>query len=233
MKKVLVIAAHPDDEILGCGGTIIEHKKKGDKVGIIIVSEGITSRDERRNYIKRKKEVTELSKISKNIAKKLKINFIELFSFPDNRLDSVDLLDIVKRIEEKLLEFKPNIIYTHHHNDLNLDHSIVNRAVLTACRPYPKQTVEKILTFEVPSSTNWNDLSKTSSFFPNHYQEITNSLKTKIKLLKMYKGELREWPHARSVKAIESLARYRGSSVGVKAAEAFQLVRNIKKNISK
>ena len=231
MKKVLVVAAHPDDEMLGCGGTIIEHLKRGDRVGIMIAAEGITSRDEKRNYEKRKKEVLELSKISKKIAKNLKLSFIDFLSFPDNRLDSLDLLDIVKKIEIRLLNFKPRLVYTHHSNDLNVDHNIVNRAVLTACRPYPKQTVKKILTFEIPSSTNWNDLSRASPFLPNYYQEITNSLEKKLKLLKMYKGEIREWPHARSIRAIESLAVYRGSSVGLKAAEAFQLVRNIKKNI--
>ena len=231
MKKILVVAAHPDDEILGCGGTMIEHVKRGDKVGIIISSEGITSRDDVRNYEKRKKEVIELSEVSRKIAKDLKVSFIDFLSFPDNRLDSVNLLDIVKKIETRLLDFMPNLIYTHHGNDLNIDHCIINKAVLTASRPYPEQTVEKILTFEIPSSSNWGDISQVSAFAPNYYQEITNSLEEKIKYLKMYKGELRDWPHARSIKAIESLARYRGSTVGLKAAEAFQLVRSIKRNI--
>ena len=229
INKILVVAAHPDDEILGCGGTIIEHIKKKDKVGIIIVSEGITARDDKRNYEKSKKKIIELSKISKKISKELKVSFIDFFSFPDNRLDSVNLLDIVKRIEDRVLNFKPNIVYTHHNNDLNIDHCLINKAVLTACRPYPNQSVEKILTFEIPSSTNWGDTSQNAFFVPNYYQEITNSLEKKIKYLKMYRDEMRDWPHARSLKAIESLAIHRGSTVGLKMAEAFQLVRNVKK----
>ena len=230
MNKILIVAAHPDDEILGCGGTIIEHIRKKDDVGIVIVSEGITARDKKRNYEKKKEKIIKLSKISKKIATDLKVKFIKFFSFPDNRLDSVNLLDVIKKIEEIILNFKPNTVYTHHSSDLNIDHCLVNKAVLTACRPYPNQSVQKILTFEIPSSTNWGEISQNSVFVPNYYQEITNSFKKKVEYLNMYKDEIRDWPHARSIKAIESLAIYRGSTVGVKMAEAFQLVRNINKN---
>jgi LmbE family N-acetylglucosaminyl deacetylase len=230
MEKVLVIAAHPDDEILGCGGSIIEHIKRKDKVGIIIAAEGITSRDTIRNIKKRKNEIQKLHSVSNKVAKNLKVNFIEFLGLPDNRLDSVDLLDLVKKIEKIIIKFKPKVIYTHHGGDLNIDHRLINNATITACRPYPGQTVEKILTFEIPSSTNWADAQKELAFTPNYYQEITKSLKNKIKLLSMYKDEMRKWPHARSIKAVESLAYYRGATIGVKSAEAFQVVRHIKKN---
>jgi LmbE family N-acetylglucosaminyl deacetylase len=230
MEKVLVIAAHPDDEILGCGGSIIEHIKQKDKVGIIIAAEGITSRDNSRNIKKREKEVQKLHFVSKKIAKNLKVNFIEFLQLPDNRLDSLDLLDLVKKIEKIIIKFKPKTIYTHHSGDLNIDHRLINNATITACRPYPGQTVEKVLTFEIPSSTNWAEAQKESTFIPNYYREITKSLKNKIKFLSMYKDEMRRWPHARSIKAVESLAHYRGSTIGVKSAEAFQVVRYIKKN---
>ena len=230
MEKVLVIAAHPDDEILGCGGSIIEHIKQKDKVGIIIAAEGITSRDNSRNIKKREKEVQKLHFVSKKIAKNLKVNFIEFLQLPDNRLDSLDLLDLVKKIEKIIIKFKPKTIYTHHSGDLNIDHRLINNATITACRPYPGQTVEKVLTFEIPSSTNWAEAKKESTFIPNYYREITKSLKNKIKFLSMYKDEMRRWPHARSIKAVESLAHYRGSTIGVKSAEAFQVVRYIKKN---
>ena len=230
MEKVLVIAAHPDDEILGCGGSIIEHIKQKDKVGIIIAAEGITSRDITRNIKKRKNEIQKLHAVSNKVAKKLKVNFIEFLGLPDNRLDSLDLLDIVKKIEKIIVKFKPKIIYTHHGGDLNIDHRLINSATLTACRPHPGQTVERILTFEIPSSTNWVGAQKELIFIPNYYQEITKSLKNKMKLLSMYKEEMRKWPHARSIKAVESLAYYRGSTIGVKSAEAFQVARYIKKN---
>ncbi len=229
MNKILVVAAHPDDELLGCGGTIIEHIKKGDKVGMLIVSEGVTSRDEKRNYPKRKKEIKHLHSISKNIVKKMGVNFIKFFDFPDNRLDKINLIDIVKKIEKTINSFKPNIIYTHHGDDLNIDHELVTRAVLTAARPIPKHPVLKIYSFEVLSSTHWIEPTKRKAFVPNYFRDISNSLKEKIKYLGMYKGEMRKWPHARSLKSIKDLALFRGSSVGLKAAEAFQLIREIKR----
>ena len=140
------------------------------------------------------------------------------------------MLDLVKKIEKIIIKFKPKTIYTHHSGDLNIDHRLINNATITACRPYPGQTVEKVLTFEIPSSTNWAEAQKESTFIPNYYREITKSLKNKIKFLSMYKDEMRRWPHARSIKAVESLAHYRGSTIGVKSAEAFQVVRYIKKN---
>ena len=230
MNKILVVAAHPDDEILGCGATIIEHVRKKDKVGILIASEGVTSRDEVRDSKKRKKEIKDLFSISKQIAKKIGVSFIQSLSLPDNRLDGENLLDVIKKVEKVINRFKPDIIYTHHPNDLNIDHSLVNKAVLTAVRPIPKQTVKKIYAFEILSSTNWSKSSKNTTFIPNYFNEITNSLSLKIKYLKMYKNEIRKWPHARSTKALKSLAFYRGSTVGVNAAEAFELLREIKKN---
>jgi len=230
MEKILVVAAHPDDEMLGCGGTIIEHIKKKDKVGVLIASEGITSRDEKRNLQKRKKEIENLFSISKKIGKKIGVNFIDFLGLPDNRLDGENLLNIIKKIEKIIIKFKPSIIYTHHSGDLNIDHSLVSRAVLTAARPTPDQTIRKIYTFEILSSTNWSESSKHTAFIPNYFNDISSSLNSKIKYLKMYKDELRQWPHTRSIKSIENLAFYRGSSVGIKAAEAFQLLREIKKN---
>ena len=226
MQKILVIAAHPDDELLGCGGAIIEHLKKKDKVGVVFVSEGITSRGGSKKN--NDKKIKKLHLISKKISNKLKINFIKFFNFPDNKLDDVNQLSIVKKIEEVIKKFRPSTVYTHNHSDLNIDHKVVNNVVVVACRPYTDQTVKKILTFEIPSSSNWIDNSN-KVFSPNYYVDITKSLKKKLNLLKMYKDELRPWPHARSIKAIESLSLYRGSSIGIKAAEAFHVVRYIKK----
>ena len=230
-NRILVVAAHPDDEFLGCGGTLINHVRARDKVGILIMSEGFTSRDKKRNIIKRKKDLLELKIAAKKIAKKIGAKFIEFSSFPDNRMDSIDFLDVVKKVEQVINNFKPNIIYTHHPSDLNIDHSIVHRAVITASRPQPKHSVKKILMFEILSSTNWTTkFSKHKNFFiPNYYVDITNSINMKLKMLKHYKSEMKKWPHSRSIKAIKALANYRGSTVGTKAAEAFELVRNLKK----
>ena len=147
MTKVLVIAAHPDDEVLGCGGTIARHIKKGDEVHVVILAEGVTSRDKFRDRKKRLKEIKNLSLSAKKSHKILGTKSLKLFDLPDNRMDSVDLLDIVKIVEKEVNLIRPKIIYTHHISDLNIDHSITHQAVITACRPEPKKSVKKICTY--------------------------------------------------------------------------------------
>ena len=227
MQKIHVIAAHPDDELLGCGGAILHHIDKGHKIKITIVAEGLTSRDKMRNKIKRLRDLNNLKKITNRIFKKIGINKIEYLDMADNRLDSYNLLDIIKPIEESINSFKPNIIYTHHSGDLNIDHQIVNKAVMTAVRPKPKNFVNRIYSFEILSSTNWSINNTSSEFQPNRFLNIKKFLKKKIKLLSYYKSEIEKWPHTRSLKSVEALAHYRGSSVGLEAAEAFCLLREI------
>ena len=143
-------------------------------------------------------------------------------------MDSVDLLDIIKVIENHVKKLQPNSVVTHHAGDLNIDHQIINKAVLTACRPQPDNSIKRILSFEVPSATEWNSPIADIPFVPNWFEDISDTLEMKIKALKTYQSEMRKWPHARSFKAIEHLARWRGASVGFEAAEAFMLVRELK-----
>ena len=227
MNKVLVIAAHPDDEILGCGGTIARHIIERDKVHVLILAEGITSRDLVRNKKKRVKQLKQLYNSSRKAHKIIGTTSLKTFDFPDNRMDSVNLLDIVKIIEKEIRRINPEIIYTHHIGDLNIDHSITHRAVMTACRPEPKKSVKKIFCFEIPSSTEWQSITSKNYFKPNCFINISKTLGKKIKALKAYKSEMRSWPHSRSIKAVEKLARWRGSSVGFKAAEAFISIREL------
>lgn len=227
MNKVLVVAAHPDDEVLGCGGTIARHIQEGDKVHVLILAEGITSRDTMSNKKKRSIELRRLSKSTQKSHKILGTTSIKTFDLPDNRMDSVALLDVVKIVEKEVKKINPKIVYTHHIGDLNIDHTITHKAVVTACRPEPNKSVRKILCFEIPSSTEWQTATKKNSFNPNYFIDISKTLSKKIKALKAYYSEMKPWPHSRSIEALQHLAKWRGSTVGYKAAEAFILIREL------
>lgn len=225
-QKILVVAAHPDDEVLGCGGTIAKYAKNNE-VYILILGEGISSRYKKREQAK-KEDLLELQSQSQKAGKLLgaKKNFF--FNLPDNRFDTVSILDIVKKVEEVIKEVKPNTIYTHHSGDLNIDHRITFQAVLTAVRPVKGNLVKKIYSFEIPSSTEWSQQEIEKPFLPNDYEDISATIKNKIEALKIYKSETKEFPHPRSLKGIEVLAQKRGMEAGLEFAEAFELIRSVK-----
>jgi len=227
-KRVLVVAAHPDDEILGCGGTMALHSQRGDEVYVLILGEGVTSRDEKRDRERREKEIAELKHQVEAANKIVGTKKTFLFDFPDNRFDSVPLLDIIKVIEKVKNEVKPDIVYTHHHGDLNIDHQITFRAVMTAFRPMRGEKAKEVYSFEVPSSTEWNAPIPASYFMPNYFIDVSNTLELKIKAMKEYKSEIMEYPHPRSPEAIRIYARFRGIQVGLEAAEAFEVIRMIR-----
>lgn len=220
--RILVVVAHPDDEVLGCGGSIAKWSRKGDDVNILIMSEGITSRSEIRDIGLKDKDLQRLATSAKQAGKIVGASSVKLLGFPDNRMDSLELLDIIKAVEQEINVLKPQIIITHHNGDLNIDHRIVHDAVITACRPQPGQSVKRLLAFEVPSSTEWN---QNRLFQPNWFEDISETIDIKLDALKVYESEMREWPHARSLINVRSLAMWRGSSVGCEAAEAFMLIR--------
>lgn len=226
-KKVLVIAAHPDDEVLGCGGTIIKHVEDNDEVHSMILAEGITSRDVDRNPLLRGTELKTLHENSNIVARIMGVKDLEMYNFPDNRMDSVPLLDIVKKIETKIESFQPNIVYTHHSGDVNIDHTITHNAVVTACRSLPGQCVKRMLFFETLSSTEWQMQTSCKIFKPNWYVEIGRTFEMKMKALSCYSSEMRAYPHPRSYEGVEILAKYRALAIGEKYAEAFFLGRNI------
>ena len=226
MERVLIVAAHPDDEILGVGGTAIRHAKAGDVVQAMIVAEGATSREAKRKPSTSQAELKALKNAAKAAAKIIGAKEPIFAGLPDNRLDSVDLLDVVKVIEKTVEAFKPTIIYTHHGGDLNVDHGIVARAVQTAARPLPGSGIKAIYAFETVSSTEWHGPAG-AVFDPVHFVEISPFLAQKLKALACYSMEMREFPHARSLKAVEALARLRGATAGIQAAEAFDIVRQV------
>jgi LmbE family N-acetylglucosaminyl deacetylase len=226
MKTVLVVAAHPDDEILGVGGTVARHVADGDKVYAVILGEGQTSRGEHREDIG-SSVVEELHRNTLESAKAVGYSEVFFADFPDNRFDEVDLLDIVKEVEKKIRELKPQIIYTHYSGDLNVDHQYTARAVLTATRPIGDYPVEEIYAFETLSSSEWNfDYSAQPSFCPNVFVDITDFYDKKEQAMSCYVSELCEFPHPRSLKGMDVLSRTRGMAAGMQRAESFMLIRH-------
>lgn len=225
--NVLIIAAHPDDEVLGCGGTIAKHVQNGDEVHVVIMAEGVTSRDKVRQRESRDGELSQLAQAAQEAGRILGVQSVELYNFPDNRMDAVDLLDVVKVVEAAIDRHKPVMIYTHHAGDVNIDHRIVHQAVVTACRPLPGQYVKTLLFFEVPSSSEWQTPGSAPAFLPNYFVDISNCLDKKLQALEAYESEMRPWPHPRSLTAVEHLVRWRGTTVGVEAAEGFVLGRKL------
>ena len=225
MKKnnVLVVAAHPDDEVLGCGGTIAKHSTDGDNVTVLLLGRGLTSRKNK----SAEKDFEKLMKSAQNANKILGVQRLEILDFPDNRLDGVDLLDLVQEIERIGALVKPDVVYTHFPNDVNVDHQAAFEAVITAFRPIPNSKVKKIFCFEVSSSTEWRPQTGKLGFSPNHFVDIRKTFAKKLKALGAYSSEMRQWPHARSLRAVKALSEWRGATVGVQNAEAFQLVRSI------
>lgn len=225
--SVLVVAAHPDDEVLGAGGTIARHADAGDVVQVLIVAEGATSRQEQRDREKAANELTSLAQAAEAAGRILGAAAVELLSLPDNRLDSLDRLDLIKQIGQKIDQYQPQVVYTHHAGDVNIDHRRLHEAVVTACRPTPGQPVRRLLSYEVASSTEWQPSGSAPAFQPNCFVDITAQWARKRQALEAYAVEMRDWPHARSLEAVEHLARLRGAQVGVEAAEAFCLLRQL------
>lgn len=224
---ILIVAAHPDDEVLGCGGTIARLAQQKNDVHILILGEGITSR-----YAAASKtsasETENLHAQSREVAALLGAKSVTIHGFSDNRFDTVALLEITKVIEAKVEELKPEVIYTQHGGDLNIDHERTFRAVLTATRPMAGSPVRSLLAYEVPSSTEWAFGKFSPAFRPNVFVDISDTLEKKIAACSLYAEEMRAFPHPRSPEAIMAHARYWGSNAGLKAAEAFELIREIR-----
>ncbi len=223
---ILVVAAHPDDEVLGCGASMAKWSNAGFEVNVLIMAEGTTSRDKVRNREKRIDELSALAKSARSAGKILGVGSVQLLDFPDNRMDSVDRLEVIKAVEEHINLLKPVTVVTHHSGDLNIDHRIVHEAVVTACRPKPGNRVLRLLSFEINSSTEWQPDS-VSSFQPNWFEDVSGFISRKLQALEAYSIEMRPWPHSRSLKAVEHLARWRGATVGTEAAESFMLLREV------
>lgn len=223
----LVIAAHPDDEVLGCGGTIARLVSEQKEVHVLILGEGITSRQTGIEASANEK-IDMLRKNSRQAGVILGVSNIHFEFFPDNKFDSIPLLEIVKVIEAYIEKISPHTVFTHHGADLNIDHSVTSRAVLTATRPMSGCPVKRLYAFETLSATEWSFGQIGESFTPNCFINIQNHINQKIEAMDAYGGEIRNFPHPRSTKAIKTLANLRGSMAGMKFAEAFSIVRTLK-----
>lgn len=225
MENILVFAAHPDDEVLGLGGTVRRLTDEGAIVRAVIMAEGLTSRKTSREEVD-SSLLFQLQEDTKKAADIIGYKSIEFCGLPDNRMDGVELLDVIKLVSKYVEKYQPDTIFTHHHGDLNIDHRITCEAVLTACRPIGDYTVKRIYAFETLSSTEW-DFNYTNPFMPNIYFDIEKTLDAKLMAMKCYHSELRDFPHPRSMEGIQKLAGLRGSQVGCSAAEAYMLIREI------
>lgn len=224
-ETVLIVAAHPDDEVLGVGGTAARHADAGHSVHVLILAEGATARSSKPPEEQSADERQALQAAAKAAAVLLGTQPPRFAALPDNRLDSLDLLDVVKTIETHLYEIAPTIVYTHHGGDLNIDHRITHRATLTACRPLPDQSVRALYTFETLSSSEWGSSEQGAPFRSLHFVDIATTLERKMAALRCYEQEMRMFPHARSYKAVQAQAQLRGAQSGLLAAESFNVIR--------
>ncbi|PPR16761.1 MAG: N-acetyl-alpha-D-glucosaminyl L-malate deacetylase 1 [Alphaproteobacteria bacterium MarineAlpha9_Bin3] len=221
-NTIICFVAHPDDEVLGLGGTLIKHVNQKDDVHIIIFSLGEESKNSK--DINAERRLSSAKKCSKIIGSKS----LKLLNYPDQKIDTVPKLEIIKKIENIIYKLKPNIVYTHHEGDINHDHQIINHAVLTALRPMTLLGHRcEVRTFETISSTEQSPYIDKYLFKPNFFVDIESEWEKKMIAIKAYKDELGVFPHPRSIKSIEALAIKRGTESGLKKAEAFRIIRKI------
>ncbi|MCM2257049.1 MAG: PIG-L family deacetylase [Vicinamibacteria bacterium] len=222
--RVLAVAAHPGDEVLGAGATLARHAREGHPVDIVLCAPGTISRDRTADEIA---QLLKLKDQAREAARRLGARPPVFLDFPANAMDSVPLQDVVRRVEAAIAELRPEVVYTHHPGDLDVDHQLTARAVLSACRPLPGSTVRAIHAWETLSSTEWAPPQLTSPFLPHHFVDVEATLGSKLNALACYEGELRPFPHPRSAEAVRHLAGVRGATAGLQAAEAFETLRSI------
>jgi LmbE family N-acetylglucosaminyl deacetylase len=225
--SVLVVAAHPDDEALGCAGTMARLAKSGMPVHVAFLADGVGSRGTEEVLADAASGLAPRRAAAERACRLLGAGVVHFGDFADNQLDAVPLLDIIQVIEALIARLQPGIVFTHHAGDLNIDHRRVHDAVLAACRPQAAHPVTTILAFEVPSSTEWQGAGSAPAFIPNYFVDISAETSVKQAALEAYAVEMRPWPHPRSYQAVAHLAGWRGATAGVEAAEAFIMVRGI------
>ena len=227
MKKILIIAAHPDDDILGCGGLISKYQSKGVIFKILFIGEGSTCRFEDPGCKEAKSEIEHRNLSALKALKSLKVKDIEFNNLACGRFDQIPIIEINKIIEENIKDFVPDTVLTHSPYDANNDHKIVFNATIMATRPGANNHVKTLMSFEILSSTEWNFID---TFKPNYFEELEDShIESKWKALSLYESEIKDYPFPRSNEGIKALAMSRGMQAGFKYAEAFHLIRTFQK----
>jgi LmbE family N-acetylglucosaminyl deacetylase len=218
--RVLVVAAHPDDELLGSGGTLARHCAQGDEVHSVILADGATSRYD-------EGMVGVLADCAHEAGKVLGTTSVTVHNFPDQQLDAVPLVELTRVVEQHADQLRPTVVYTHFPGDVNIDHERVARAVWVACRPYVVPQLRRLAVFDTASSTEWGWPTANAAFMPTLFVDITDTIETKLAAMACYESELRPYPHPRSLRALRERAAYWGSRVNCPAAEPFQVLREV------
>lgn len=221
--NVLVVAAHPDDEVLGVAGTMARLSSEGHDVDVVLMGEGSTSRSN--GLIDHVAKAAELTTQSRAAADVLGVRDLVHLGLPDNRFDQLDLLDVVKMLEAEIEPRQPDLVFTHSGGDVNVDHQVVFRATMAATRPVPNSPTRAVLTYEVGSSTEWAFGAFAPVFNPTVFYDISTTIEQKLAAMSLYVDECRPFPHPRSQESLRAQATRWGSTIGVAAAEAFQLIR--------
>lgn len=221
-RSILVIGAHPDDEVLGVGGTIARYARQGDRVSVLILTDGVTSHH---NATERQKAA------ARKACQALGVHDLRFVELPDQRLDSLPLLEVIRPISAAIRDLRPQVVFTHHRGDANQDHRVAFAATLVAARPFGDHPVQRLLCYEVASSTEWGPPFPEWAFLPTVYVDISATLEEKVKAFEAYRdtfvSEVKPYPHPRSPEAVRVYAQQRGIAVGMQATEAFVLVRDL------
>ena len=221
MKKVLAVAVHPDDETLGCGGALLKHKNNGDDIyWLIITSIDVENGWEKDKVESRQKEIDSVSKM-------YGFCVTHSLNFPTTRLDTVPMKDLISEISKIIHNVEPDIIYVPNRSDIHTDHQVAFKAIMSCTKVFRNSFIRKILMYECLSETEFSPSLQTDVFIPNVFVDITGFLEEKIKIMKMYRGEMGTFPFPRSEENIRALAMYRGATAGVEAAEAFVLLKEV------
>lgn len=219
--RVLAVAAHPDDELLGVGATLARHADDGDEVVCVVASEGASTRYD-------DAAADELQACGRAAAKIIGAKEIRFLGLPDQRLDAQPVLTVIQAIERVVDEVQPDVVYTHHWGDVNRDHRVISEAIMVACRPIGTRFPRSVYLFETPSSTEWSWPDPGSAFVANHFVEVTSTLERKLAAMACYTSEVRPSPHPRSLEALRSRASYWGQVITRPYAEAFVVGRQVR-----